>query len=688
MSQRFSGIAGSLVGRLRSALAPARAFLLRPITERQAANRALLDTIHQEQASLARRLEEEQGATRSSLKQALGEQQALLRRMQELQADHEAVRRQVSILERLLLKPPRLEPRPDRTSGNAAVPLVSVVLPTFNRAAFVGEAIASVQSQHFTDWELIVVDDGSNDDTAAAVRPFLADTRIRYVRKDHGGGASARNHGIKLARGSLIAYLDSDNLWYPEFLAAAVDVLEKNPSTDLAYAAVVTDWHDVPGRVLWVPFDRDKLLSGNFIDTSVMVHRKCAVERYGGWDERLNRLCDWDLALRYTEHAEAQAIPVLGAFYRSCDDQRISLTEPHWPEHVDVQKSWYPPAGTARPRVLYALWHYPQLSESCVEAELRQMRRWGVHVEVWRETAPVSPYPSDVAVHSGSFADAVREARPDVVHVHWLGFAAQQARELAAAGRPVTIRPHGFEFTPELLRRMLQHSWVRAVYAFPHQVAAAGLADPRLRALPAAFDSELFKPYRRKDRTLVVRTAAALPSKDIPLFFELAKRLPGHRFVFAGVTCNQRESYVEELRAMHAAMRSPAEIAFDLPQGDAAALVAQAGLYLHTAKLPGSAGATPIGMPISIAEAMATGAHVLVPETAELVAYAGEAGSPYHGLEHAAQLISATAGWTEREWTSAWHRSVERAFGNFADALQLRPMFEDWSECARVEAAA
>jgi glycosyltransferase involved in cell wall biosynthesis len=104
-------------------------------------------------------------------------------------------------------------------------PIVSVILPTRDRAHCVADAIASVQAQHFTDWELIIVDDGSLDDTASVVEPFLDDRRIHYVEQAASGSCAARNHGQRLARGGLIAYLDSDNVWYPGFLSAAADTL-------------------------------------------------------------------------------------------------------------------------------------------------------------------------------------------------------------------------------------------------------------------------------------------------------------------------------------------------------------------------------------------------------------------------------------------------------------------------------
>src|SRR5262245_66529899 len=91
---------------------------------------------------------------------------------------------------------------------------VSVVIPTYNRAGTVIDAVRSVLAQQFEDFELIVVDDGSTDDTAARVAS-IPDERLRYVAGPHAGVSAARNLGVRRATGSVIAFLDSDDVWHP-----------------------------------------------------------------------------------------------------------------------------------------------------------------------------------------------------------------------------------------------------------------------------------------------------------------------------------------------------------------------------------------------------------------------------------------------------------------------------------------
>jgi hypothetical protein len=120
-----------------------------------------------------------------------------------------------------------------------AAPRVSVIMPTFEQAAFIGRALDSLWTQAYADWELVVVDDGSCDGTAAALAPWLADERVRYLRFDSNGGLGrAINAGLDAARGAFVAYLPSDDVWYRAHLAQLAAVLENEAAAVLAYAGV------------------------------------------------------------------------------------------------------------------------------------------------------------------------------------------------------------------------------------------------------------------------------------------------------------------------------------------------------------------------------------------------------------------------------------------------------------------
>jgi glycosyltransferase involved in cell wall biosynthesis len=110
----------------------------------------------------------------------------------------------------------------------------SVVIPAYNTADTLGEAIDSVLAQTRQDFEIIVVDDGSSDDTAAVAEGF-GDRRIRVYRQENAGPSAARNRGIAEALGEYVSSLDSDDLWLPDYLAEMGRALEENPRADFAY---------------------------------------------------------------------------------------------------------------------------------------------------------------------------------------------------------------------------------------------------------------------------------------------------------------------------------------------------------------------------------------------------------------------------------------------------------------------
>ena len=560
----------------------------------------------------------------------------------------------------------------------AGPPAISVIMPVRNREGVISCAIRSIQAQSFGGWELLVIDDGSIDGTRMVVEAFLGDSRIRLIQQAAVGQSAARNQGLKAARGDVIAYLDSDNTAFPGYLAGLVGSFAADPTFECAYAALVADAPDIrASRIAWRPFDRAALLLANTIDLNVFAHRRVLAERVGGFDEELTRLADWDFILRCTRHRAPRRLALAGARYCTTGTDRVSVRENLGANLFRVRQKLLP-ALPRKLRVLYAVWHYPQLSETYIEAEIRSMQRRGVDVEVWSEDDVAVPYAAAAAWHRGTLEAAIERVRPDIVHIHWVNSAVTHAPAATARGIPVTVRGHGFDVTPGMTRALLAQPGIERVYLFGHQIAPLGIADVRIRPLPAAFDTVLFRPASGKDRRLVVRTATALPAKDFALFFELARRMPEYRFVLAACTAYKMETYPAEIRAMADAMGSPAELHFDLSREATAELVAQAGLYLHTVVATDAPGFTPIGMPISIAEAMATGAVAIVRDVPGLADYVGDAGLTYHDIDSAEAAIRATAAWDDAAWQDAARRSIDRAWLNHADDLVLAPLLDDW----------
>ena len=107
--------------------------------------------------------------------------------------------------------------------------LVSIIMPSYNTAKFISETIDSVLMQTYTNWELIIVDDCSTDNTDEVVKSFLSDDRIKYIKNEKNSGAAfSRNRALREANGKWIAFLDSDDLWHPEKLEKQIRFMEKN----------------------------------------------------------------------------------------------------------------------------------------------------------------------------------------------------------------------------------------------------------------------------------------------------------------------------------------------------------------------------------------------------------------------------------------------------------------------------
>lgn len=195
---------------------------------------------------------------------------------------------------------------------NPGSPKVSVIIPTYNRSHVLGRAVRSVLNQTYQDFELIVVDDGSSDATVEVVSGF-ADPRIRYLRhEENRGAAAARNSGIKAARGEYIAFLDSDDEWFPEKLQKQVEAFAKLPPR---VGMVYTDlWKigDDGVRRYWrasriLPDDGlvyDHLLADRLTGISLpsVVVRKECFTKVGMFDEEFPRLIDRELFMRLSKH--------------------------------------------------------------------------------------------------------------------------------------------------------------------------------------------------------------------------------------------------------------------------------------------------------------------------------------------------------------------------------------------------
>jgi len=282
--------------------------------------------------------------------------------------------------------------------------LVSVVLPTYNRAAKVVEAIESVRAQTHSRWELIVVDDGSTDSTPEDLaRSFGKDSRVKYARQANRGPSAARNHGIALAKGEVTAFLDSDDLYFPGFMAAHLSVYQDHPSADvvfsdlekqsvgdlwprfmertLVFREVIADLG--PGDVLVLQRDLMKqiLLQEIPIKMPGATVRSKVFRSYGLFDEEIAVAEDWVFMLTRADCLQFVYLnEVLGRIRISEDSLHLLLKEQDHLDMIDRLLDYSttlksaPERRAARAGVIHLYkslyWHYCRLGKPARAAEV------------------------------------------------------------------------------------------------------------------------------------------------------------------------------------------------------------------------------------------------------------------------------------------------------------------------------
>lgn len=193
--------------------------------------------------------------------------------------------------------------------------LITIIIPTYNYACFISEAIDSVLSQTYTHWECYIVDDGSTDNTSDVVDQYTSiDTRIHFIRQENAGPAAARNNGIKHSNGEFIQFLDADDLIASDKIRQQLSFLESNPTVDIVYGDMRYFRSEAPIDLLYSMFEPDMpwmpmasgvgreillpLLSQNIMVSNAPLIRRSVIHDVGLFDETLEALEDWQYWLR------------------------------------------------------------------------------------------------------------------------------------------------------------------------------------------------------------------------------------------------------------------------------------------------------------------------------------------------------------------------------------------------------
>ena len=215
-------------------------------------------------------------------------------------------------------------------------PLVSVIMPTRDRAALLPRAIASIAAQTYPNWELLIVDDASEDATPELLAG-IGDARVRCLRADGGGVCAARNAALAEVRGEFVAYLDDDNVMMPGWLKSVVWGFEQRPAAKVLYGAIVVDdlarinrqgSGQLPRLFFW-PYDYRAVAVNNIADIGCIAHRAGLPE--ARFDTNLREMGDWDLFLRLTRETPPLALPAVACLYTTDAPNRLS----HGPTMAD-----------------------------------------------------------------------------------------------------------------------------------------------------------------------------------------------------------------------------------------------------------------------------------------------------------------------------------------------------------------
>ena len=171
------------------------------------------------------------------------------------------------------------------------MPTVSIVIPTYQHAGEIARCLQGILAQDFADYEIIVVNDGSTDDTLKVLEPFK--DKITLINQENRGGNAARNRGFQQSKGPYVLFCDADVLMRPDMLQKMLDALKAHPEASYAYSSFRFGFKKFG---LW-PFDAAKLRKMNYIHTTSLIRR----EHFPGFDEKIKRLQDWDLWLTMLE---------------------------------------------------------------------------------------------------------------------------------------------------------------------------------------------------------------------------------------------------------------------------------------------------------------------------------------------------------------------------------------------------
>lgn len=224
-------------------------------------------------------------------------------------------------------------------------PLVSVVIATYNMARYLPLAVRSVLDQTYKRIEVLIVDDGSTDDTQTVMEPFLDNPRVRYDTQENKGQATAKNHGVRESSGDYIAFLDADDIWALDKLDAQLPLLSRSETVGVVYSRFICI--DETGKELTVA-DHElfrgrvsgPLLIRNFIGFGTSIVKRECFERLGGFKENVRMGIDYDLWLRFSTRYEFDYIDRPLLYYRVWSGQMSNNCKSRYLNGIETMRNF------------------------------------------------------------------------------------------------------------------------------------------------------------------------------------------------------------------------------------------------------------------------------------------------------------------------------------------------------------
>lgn len=208
--------------------------------------------------------------------------------------------------------------------------IVSVIIPTYNRKNFIIQAIESVINQTYKNLEIIVIDDGSSDNTKETLKDYILNNKIKYFYKENSGVSNTRNYGIEKSTGSFLAFLDSDDFWKHDKIEKQINLFKSNDKLGLVHTCYttlldnqeITKHPDNPNYYQGKVFE--KMIQFNMVATSTVVIKKECIEKSGLFFQEYSPCEDYDLWIKISKYYEFAYLNEALAFYRENSTNNIS----------------------------------------------------------------------------------------------------------------------------------------------------------------------------------------------------------------------------------------------------------------------------------------------------------------------------------------------------------------------------